>query len=168
MKNIDVLLKEYNLTRYRIAEVSPYATQQRLSVANDKNVDKYKVDIIIALSEGITQLTGEKKTPGEILDSLINIQKNRKEELEMDKIKELQADLERANRQESITIWNNKVEFFENLRQNNEPGVEWEEMFKDSLGNFSNEEPVIECENGNGEPTYFTVNDFTDIYDYFK
>ena len=92
----------------------------------------------------------------------------RNEELEMDKIKELQADLKRANHQESITIWNNKSEFFENLRQNNEPGVEWEEMFKDSLGNFSNEEPVIECENGNGEPTYFTVNDFTDIYDYFK
>lgn len=92
----------------------------------------------------------------------------RNEELEMDKIKELQADLKRANHQESITIWNNKAEFFENLRQNNEPGVEWEEMFQDSLGNFSNEEPVIECENENGEPTYFTVNDFTDIYDYFK
>lgn len=100
--------------------------------------------------------------------ALTNYYNKRKEEIKMDKIIELKKDLEKGMNGSGITIWKNKEEIFETLRTNNDPGVDWADVLKDNLAQFNDTEKIIECNNGNGEPSYFSTNDFTDIYDYFK
>lgn len=93
---------------------------------------------------------------------------NKEGKIKMDKIKELKGNLELGMDGSTISIWNNKIELLENLRTNNDPDTNWEEVLEDELKQFDNIEPVIECNNGNGIPVYFTVNSYDDIFDFFK
>lgn len=161
---IDELLKSYNLTRYKVAEVEPTATQQRLSDTNKKPLGNYKTDIVISLAKAISTLKNEYVTPGQILDKLDKIEKEKVNKMELLKIKELQADIERGSNGASIKIWENKHEFFDNLRTNNDPDVDWEDFYMDELNDFTNDEYVIEVNNGNGEPDYVHISQYDAIY----
>ena len=65
---IDELLKKYGLTRYKITKATG-VTASTLQYANElESVSKLKVKTLITLAEAIG------KTPGQILDELIELE----------------------------------------------------------------------------------------------
>lgn len=100
-----------------MVEMFPIIHVEKIKKVLDSEVTSYRLAKELSMSRAAIEKyrNGQLDIMNMKLSNALKFQSyynKRNEELEMDKIKELQADLKRANHQESITIWNNKAEFF--------------------------------------------------------
>lgn len=98
---------------------------------------------------------------------------NKKGEIEMENkvktIRELATDIEKGMNGASIYIWENKQKYFENLRTNNDPNVDWEDVMEDELGRYGKNKMLVECNRGDGIPKFFNIDTPLDIIkSYFR